>query len=113
MGPQPAKVIPTLTNAPLRGFLSRFAHIHPIYRCSRLARIQRPEGPSGTATAPPQDFGRSVALPGATAWLIPGYLCPEQAGEGMGFGGMAKAWCWTVKLWEVWCLICQDLMTVV
>lgn len=50
--------------------------------------IQRSEGASGTATAPPQDdFGRSVALPGATAWLIPGYLCLEQAGEEMGFGG--------------------------
>lgn len=114
VGPQPAKVIPTLSNAALCGFLSRFAHFHPIFRCSRLARIHTPRVLLAQAPLPAgfwgeQDFGRSRILGGE--WLCP---VPQPGSSWISLPRAARNWdlgTWPSSgagpgLWEFWCLIC-------
>lgn len=66
------------------------------------------EGPPGPALLPCRVW-RSFAVPGAPAWPILGYLCLARKWDLGGWPRPAAG----LLLWEVWCLICQDLMTVV
>lgn len=78
------------------------------FQVSQTSPIQRSEGPCGTALLPCRILG-SVAVPGAPAWLVLGYLCLARKWD---LGGWPRPGA-GLLLWEVWCLICQDVVTVV